>query len=97
MKYELSDQEKQLLSCIDTFKQNKAADKDPQQPAIIRKKELESYLEGIAKQFRIQYQRSSTPMNSNYIFSLEKHEAQVKIYYRYRHFYTRHEVIIKPL
>jgi hypothetical protein len=97
LKYELSDQEKQLLSCIDTFKQNKSADKEPQQPAIIRKKELESYIEGIAKQFRIQYQRVSTPMNTNYIFSLEKYEAQLEIYYRYRHFYTRHEVVISPL
>ncbi len=97
MKYELSDQEKQLLSCIDTFKQNRAANKDPRQPSIIRKKELESHLEGIAKQHRIQFQRRSTPMNTNYIFSLEKHEAHVEIYYRYRHFYTRHEIVVKPL
>jgi hypothetical protein len=91
----LSHQEQQLLSCIDTFKKSKEARNESLQPTTVRKKELEAYLEGTANQLRIKFQKNSTPMGSNYIFTLEKHEAHMEIYYRYRHFYTRHDVVIK--
>jgi hypothetical protein len=84
----LSLKEQIILNCIDTFIEQEQLKSE--QPAIIKKRELETYIEAEAERLSIPCQKKSDSIQTYYTFSLEKHELQVEILYRYQSYYTRH-------
>ncbi|WP_456272724.1 hypothetical protein [Bacillus sp. AK031] len=89
---ELSQKEQIIFNCIDTFIEQEQLESE--QPATIKKKELETYIESEAERLSFPYQKESDSIKSYYTFSLEKHEVQIEIFYRYKSYYTRHSICL---
>jgi hypothetical protein len=89
---DFSQKEQILLNCIDTFIEQEQLQSE--QPATIKKKELETYIESEAESLSFPYQKKSDSIKTYYTFSLEKQELQVEILYRYQSFYTRHSTCL---
>ncbi|RSD25420.1 hypothetical protein [Mesobacillus subterraneus] len=84
-----------LVSCIDEFiTEKQRANFVDQKPNTIKKKELESYLEEVAAENGIVFQKNSHPTKTIYTFSIDGQEAKVEFFYRYSHYYTRHTITI---
>lgn len=62
---------------------------------MIKKKELEAYIEEFAENEGIEYQKVSEPVKTIYIFSINGQDPEIEFYYRYGNYYTRHNIIVK--
>jgi hypothetical protein len=83
-----------LVSCIESFVLEKQQSIS-ESPNTIKKKELESHLEGYALEQGIPYEKQSKPTKTIYTFTVEGQVAQVEFNYRYSHYYTRHSITLK--
>lgn len=90
----MSISKKDLVTCIDTFILDKQQSLS-ETPNIIKKKELESYLEEYAADQEIAYEKKSEPTKTIYTFAVDGKEACVEFYYRYSHYYTRYSITLK--
>jgi hypothetical protein len=86
----LPQNEQELLSCIDKYIEK--ANEESEQPATIKKNDLEEHIESEAKRLSIQYEKNSTSIQTYYTFFLEQQDVQVEIFYRYQSYYTRHSI-----
>jgi hypothetical protein len=86
----LSQKEQEFLSCIDNYIEKTHARSE--QPATIKKPELEAHVEYEAERLSIRYEKNATPIQTYYTIFLEQQDVQVEIFYRYQSFYTRHSI-----
>ncbi|MFC7372589.1 hypothetical protein ACFQPF_13005 [Fictibacillus iocasae] len=79
-----------LLSALNDYIDMQRDDTDDGNPSVIRKKELETYLETSADKLQIPYTKESTSTQTYYQFQLENTSLKLEINYRYKNYYTRH-------
>lgn len=79
----------ELLDKIESFKkQNLASNK-----IIIKRMEIEPYIENVANSLSIDYKKDFYPTNTIYHFCFYEQQLQMKILFRYGTYYTRHQII----
>ncbi|WP_059170530.1 hypothetical protein [Bacillus sp. FJAT-27445] len=87
--------ENEIIEQIERIiKEKQAAKQAAALTPAIKKQELESYLEELAKHHSLHFAKKSSPFKTTYLFPYESHKVEVEIYYRYSNFYTRHTATI---
>ncbi|RIW32695.1 hypothetical protein D3H55_12490 [Bacillus salacetis] len=86
----LPQREQELLSAIDNYIEK--VQQQSEQPATIKRNELEDHIESKAETLSIQFEKDSTSIQTYYTFFLEGQNIQVELFYRYQNFYTRHKI-----
>ncbi|WP_409252579.1 hypothetical protein V1502_01095 [Bacillus sp. SCS-153A] len=87
---QLPHNEQELLSCVDNYIDN--VQQQSEQPATIKKAELEAHIESEAARLSFPYEKNSTSVQTYYTFNLSHQNVQLEIFYRYQSFYTRHSI-----
>lgn len=86
----------ELLSSIEHFiNEKKLGILEENQPNALKKKELESFLETLADDLTLSFQKTSEPTKTVYTFSFENQQAFIELFYRYSNYYTRHIITVK--
>lgn len=90
------DNTNELLSSIENFiNEKKLGILEENQPNTLKKKELETFLEAVADELSIPFQKTSEPTRTTYTFSFNTEEAFIELFYRYSNYYTRHIITVK--
>ncbi|MFC0190502.1 hypothetical protein ACFFJY_19660 [Fictibacillus aquaticus] len=79
-----------LLSALKDFIEKHHDDALNGTPPLIRKKELEGFIETSALNMQIAYSKHSSTTQTFYLFDLLAFDLTMEINYRYKSFYTRH-------
>ncbi|OCA90568.1 hypothetical protein A8F94_01415 [Bacillus sp. FJAT-27225] len=89
-----SQTEQDIINCINKIIKAKQQDPHNQStaPHPLKKMDLESYLETVAAQQSIPFEKQSTPLETVYKVRHEGITVRCKFYYRYTTYYTRHQV-----
>ena len=80
--------EKQLLGEIDAFKRKKLLSS-----INIKRIEIEQWIEIVANSLSIEYKKEQNPTNTVYYFYINNTQFQMKVFFRYGTYYTRHQMI----
>ncbi|OCA89510.1 hypothetical protein A8L44_00735 [Bacillus sp. FJAT-27986] len=79
---------KELLDRLDSFKKQKLLGSH-----IIKRMEMEHYIENVASSLSINYKKESNSTNTVYYFCINESQLQLKFLFRYGTYYTRHQII----
>lgn len=60
---------------------------------MIKRMEIEPYIENVADSLSIDYKKDSYPTNTVFHFCFNECQLKLKILFRYGTYYTRHQII----
>ena len=81
--------QKQILEEIESFKRTKLLSSIN----IIRRIEIEQWIEIVATSLSLEYKKELNPTNTVYYLYINDTPSQLKVFFRYGTFYTRHQII----
>ena len=80
--------ERELLREIDAFKRKKLLNS-----INIKRNEIEQWVEIAATSLSIEYKKEPNSTNTVYYFYINGQRSQLKVFFRYGIYYTRHQII----
>ena len=80
--------ERELLREIDAFKRKKLSTS-----INIKRSEIEQWVEIAANSLSIEYKKEPNSTNTIYYLYIEDKLSQLKVFFRYGTYYTRHQII----
>ncbi|NHM29398.1 hypothetical protein [Neobacillus terrae] len=88
-----SNKETLILSRIDNYiSQKRSKDASMSKPGIIKKSEIEDFIEWTARELAIGFNKKCHSTNTSFQFIFENQTLILDILYRYGNYYTRHNI-----
>lgn len=88
-----SNKETLILLKIENFiSQKRSKEASMSKPGIIKKSEIEEFIEMTARELAIGFNKKCHSTNTSFQFNLENKTLIVDILYRYGNYYTRHNI-----
>ncbi|MBT2686704.1 hypothetical protein J7I93_00755 [Bacillus sp. ISL-47] len=85
----------ELMSWADNLVKLKKASLGKSGSQILKRRELEDYLEKEVKKKNIVIKKNNHPTKASYILCDQEQEVILEVLYRYKSYYTRHHVYIE--